>query len=238
MPQRYSLRVESHLCHSVVTDLLTDAQVVIDCGANAGGFAVWVRENSAAKVYSFEPDPGIFSRLPKIEGVEFIEKAVAGDSGSLELAIGENSCSSVVYREHSHQKTVRVSKISLDEFCQERSIDRIDLLKLDIEGAELEVLEGMSEQLLSRCVQITVEFHDFLNQADVPRIRGIFGRLRRLGFFGICFSQHTWGDCLFLNRRFVKISPLSQLGIQVNGKYLPGIGRVVQKIAHRLRLRR
>ena len=79
--------------------------------------------------------------------------------------------------------------MTLEAFCAEHSIDRIDLVKMDIEGAELDVFDTISSLLLQRIVQMTVDFHDFLQPADIPRIEAVIRRLRREGFWtlnGLC----------------------------------------------------
>ena len=63
--------------------------------------------------------------------------------------------------------------VALEKFCQEREIKAIDLLKVDIEGAELELFENFSIEFLEKIRQVTIEFHDHLNIGDIPRIKSI-----------------------------------------------------------------
>jgi FkbM family methyltransferase len=223
------MRIVNHLAHSFAPDLLEQAEVALDCGANRGEFALWLSEHSNAQIHSFEPDPRLFSTLPSLPRVRFHPIAIDGESGEFELALGRTNCSSAVYREHGDQVTAQVQKTSLDDFCATNRICRIDFLKLDIEGAELSVLEKTSDSLLQATVQITVEFHDFLRRGDIPRIVRIFDRMARLGFYGIRFSQFTWGDCLFLNRRLVPLSILDRFGIHIFGRIIPGVGRLAKR---------
>jgi FkbM family methyltransferase len=222
------MKVESLHCHSFVSELAKKAEIAIDCGANNGDFARWLSDNTTAKIFSFEPDPRLFKQLPSLDRVEWIESAVDGTSGVFQLSLGEKHCSSAVYREASDQKTVKVGKTSLDDFCVGRGIEKIDFLKIDIEGAELNVLEQCSERLLRSTVQVTVEFHDFLEPSDLPRIKNVFKRMQSLGFFGIKFSYHTWGDCLFLNTKYIQISQLDRTRFFLQ-KYSLGIHRLAAR---------
>ena len=52
--------------------------------------------------------------------------------------------------------TAEVPSVSLDDYCAEREIDRIDLLKVDVEGAELDVLRGSERLLRTRAVRCCV----------------------------------------------------------------------------------
>jgi hypothetical protein len=87
--------------------------------------------------------------------------------------------------------------------CQ---IENLDLHKLDIEGAEFDLIEQTPDDVWLRVSQITVEFHDFL-----PRFagRGLFKRARtrleKLGFLCCLMSFRTHGDVLFLNQRRLKL---------------------------------
>lgn len=223
------IRIINHLAHSFAPDLLKEAEIALDCGANRGEFSRWLSEHSTAQVHSFEPDSRLFSKLPSLPRVTFHPLAVDGESGEFELALGESNCSSAVYREREKQEVIQVRKTSLDDFCSAHGIRRIDFLKLDIEGAELSVLERTSDSLLLGTIQITVEFHDFLRKGDIPRIAGIFGRMKRLGFYGVRFSHFSWGDCLFLNKRYVSLSVVDRIGIHLFARILPGFRRFMKR---------
>src|SRR5690606_1636959 len=132
---------------------------VIDCGANRGEFAAWVSCNTQARVVSFEPDPRLFGALPTLERVTHHNLAVAGSSGKLTLHLGEHRCSSAHYREHDAADSVEVDAVQLDVFLDDLDVGEIGLLKLDIEGAELDVVDGVDPAFWRRVRQITCEFH-------------------------------------------------------------------------------
>ena len=226
------MRITNVLGHSFAPDLLRDAKVALDCGANMGGFSTWLSQNTTASVYAFEPDPRLFPNLPILPRVTYVPQAVDGESGSFDLNMGPKMCSSAVYTQRAHER-VRVEKTSLTDFCAAHGIHEIDFIKLDIEGAELSVLERTSPDLLTATTQITVEFHDALRASDVPRIRAIAERLKQLGFYFVRFTQFTWGDCLFLNERRVRLTALDKLSIAVSGKYEPGIRRFIKRTLKR-----
>lgn len=226
------MKIENLHCHSFIEELARQSTIAFDCGANNGDFAKWLSENTHAAIYSFEPDPRCFKRLPKLDRVHWEEIAIDGESGELELGLGSNACSSGVYRESNSQETILVKKITLDEYCLKNDIKTIDFLKIDIEGAELSVLENISEELLSSITQITVEFHDFIEKGDLPRIRQVVQRLRTQGFFFIRFSWNTWGDCLFLNQRKVPLSMAQKMKMFFS-KYLSGAQRMGRRMLKR-----
>jgi FkbM family methyltransferase len=223
------MKILNLLCHSFVPSIAIQAKIAVDAGANEGGFSKWLNENTQAQIFAFEPDPRLFGKLPKLSRVEWIEKAIDGESGSFELRLGEATCSSAVYSESSSQSSVEVRKTSLDDFCNERGITEIDFIKIDIEGAELSLLEKTSDRLLRNTTQITVEFHDFLRAEDLPQIKAVVARLRSLGFYFVRFSFNTWGDCLLINQHRYPITFLDKLRINIFGKYIPGGMRLIKK---------
>jgi FkbM family methyltransferase len=227
------MKIVNYLGHTFVPSFFSAGGIAIDCGSNHGGFARFLSEESQLVVHSFEADPRLFARLPKLPRVNFCEFAIAGESGTIELGLGDEHCSSVVYRENAKQNTVTVPAISLDEYCEKHAISVIDIIKMDIEGAELDVLESISEKILQNTKQITVEFHDFLNAADLPRIEQIVARMKSAGFYFLKVSKHTWGDCLFLNQRLLKVNASTKFSLALRGKYLPGLGRVLNRLLKR-----
>lgn len=223
------MRTVSLLGHSFVPALASRARIAFDCGANQGMFSAWLSEHTGATVYAFEPDPRLFRELPPLPRVHYIPQAIDGESGTLELALGVKMCSSAVIRTPA-QEVVTVRKTSLADFCREQGIAEIDFLKVDIEGSEVSVFEQASDETLRSINQITVEFHDMFRPEDVPRIKLIVARLKRLGFFYVRFTQFTWGDCLFINKRRTRLGALDKTSLVVLGKYAPGIPRLVRRI--------
>ena len=67
----------------------------------------------------------------------------------------------------SDADTEDVLMVSLQEFLQNHGVREIDLLKVDIEGAEIEMIRHAPRLLFDQIKQITLEYHDFL----APRVR-------------------------------------------------------------------
>ena len=128
--------------------------VVFDVGANVGAYASLVLERLPdAELYCFEPSPTAFARL--VDAVGDCERAhlfdfgLGADDGFVPLYADADGSplSSVFQRRLDHlaipmnfHGEVRLRR--LDAVCLEEGIDHVDLLKLDVEGNELNVLEG------------------------------------------------------------------------------------------------
>jgi FkbM family methyltransferase len=213
--------------HSLVPSLI-GGDWVIDCGANRGDFSHWATEHTSAKVIAYEPDPRLFARLPPHDRVTYFNLALAAAEGEAELFLGDELCSSLVHAERGDAKVVRVKTVELERHLESCDVGIIGLLKLDIEGAELDVLPRLSPELLQRVKQITCEFHDFLDPTSLPKVREVIAHLERQEFFAISFARRNHGDVLFLNRRFVRLG-LCEVAMLYATKYARGALRLTQR---------
>jgi FkbM family methyltransferase len=130
------------------------ATVVFDVGANAGIFSVAaLAVRPDALVHAFEPTPEIAARLREtaamngLDRLHVHEAAVSNQSGFVTLRrfrgeMGTNEGMNFVGTDVGEGGGERVPAVSLDEFCDERAIDHIDLMKLDIQGHEHAALAG------------------------------------------------------------------------------------------------
>src|SRR6185295_9298717 len=88
-------------------------------------------------------------------------------------------------------------------------VEGADLLKLDVEGAELAVLAATGDEALRRLGQITVEIHDFVpGFRDPHAISALKERLRHLGFTTVVLSwpASNHSDTLFLARHRLRLT--------------------------------
>jgi FkbM family methyltransferase len=131
-----------------------EADVIFDVGANAGIYSLAaLASRPTATVHAFEPTPDIAARLRQTAQLNHLdnlivhEVAVMRSRGTAILRryrgdLGTNEGMNYICAETGEPDVERVQTISLDEFCRERSIAQIDLLKLDVQGNEHSVLQG------------------------------------------------------------------------------------------------
>lgn len=221
--------------HTFIESLIGASGVVLDLGVNKGNFSQWISRHTQARLYGYEADPRLFSNLPAVDHAIFQNIAVAEKDGTLPLFLGDSMCSSCVYSEVAGEKgQILVPANSLETIMQHHEIHTVDLIKMDIEGAELAILENLSAKTAARIKQITVEFHEFICSADLPRIKDIAKRLRNLGFYQLKASVHTWGDILYVNQTLVSFTIIDKAHLLIRGKYQPGLARMLCRIAARV----
>jgi len=197
------MKIISLVHHSISPDLLTADSVVLDLGANYGAFANAMASRFQCEVYAVEASPRVFAQMPTGDFVKKFNFAICGSSGTVALNISSNHEVTSLKRLDNWEyiDTIRVEGLSLDEFLKTESIPQIDLLKVDIEGAEIEVFNSCSDAFLRSIDQITVEFHEWLGGSSKTEVTDIVSRLQTLGFFVFKLSRANFSDVLFVHRR-------------------------------------
>lgn len=138
--------------------------IVFDAGANVGFFTALAKIKGAKRIYSVEPDPAAFDCLEKnfIDDPKVIclNKALSDETDIVpfDLSLGSSVASTISkYNKQTDKHTIFVESFSLPTFFILE--DNINLLKLDIEGAEYEVLTALSSYYYKKINQIFLEFH-------------------------------------------------------------------------------
>ena len=134
--------------------------VVLDCGAHLGGFTRLAMNAGARHVVAIEPAPDevecltrTFSQEIRDRQVTVFPKAVWSSTGEMKLMLDNASTGATVAdpKELAYGFTERFSvvvpTITIDELVRELKLDRVDFIKLDIEGAEVPALSGARETL-------------------------------------------------------------------------------------------
>lgn len=148
--------------------------IAIDCGANVGKFTKKMAR-PGVEVYAFEPDPNAFKELQKnmqgYNGVVLINKAVSNHNGRAKIYFNDRynedpkkwSVGSTLLEEKPHvdrNNFAEVELVDLSEFIT--SLGKpVSLLKMDIEGEEIKVLNKLIDKKLTSTIKyILVETHE------------------------------------------------------------------------------
>jgi FkbM family methyltransferase len=181
-----------------------------DVGANLGQTAErLVRAFPEADTYSFEPVPDTFAQLKQnVSASRQVSPFNLGMSDRVQECSMRLADASGRNRVDSEPQDggVTVQLSTLDNFCEMQKIDRINLLKIDVEGHEMQVLRGAEGMLDQRRIDFVVCECDFFPRPDEPH--GDFYELvpflqsqgfRIVSFYtgGVDDQGWRWGDVLF-----------------------------------------
>ncbi len=174
---------------TLMQNLLNPGQTVIDAGAHIWHFTVLAAGavGPRGRVFAFEPAPDNAARLRRNLAlnrfecpVEVIERALSDRSAEVSLYDDGDTFGA----EHSllaqgdRQAAFTATCVTFDAFARQRRLEQVDLIKIDVEGAELKVLEGMRRTLETYPrLRLIIELHPGL----VPPSR-VCDLLARHGF--------------------------------------------------------
>lgn len=143
---------------------LSAAKLIIDVGAGIGDFAIFAAKKfRRAEIIAFEADRRIYRIF--LENIRFNK---AKNIYPHNFAIGTKAkYDFYLSKFHAHSSTVSAKKMigkievlgrKLDQFIKEK----VDFLKIDVEGAEIDVLESVSKKKMNLIKKIVVEYHNVI----------------------------------------------------------------------------
>jgi len=194
--------------------------VVFDVGANNGGYveaALWVASDRLM-VFSFEPQDACFevlrARYESDPRVSLHKIAIGKHVGVADLFFAEEgeSIASLNRQSNAQTKTQKVRITTVDQFCDENGISRIQFLKIDTEGQEMEVLRGASRMIREGRIDfIQFEFGDtflhtpyhFVDFWDYLSSRYVLYRILRHGLTELKRYSHDLE--IYKNANFLSI---------------------------------
>lgn len=209
--------------HSFFTTLLARPAAVADFGAHRGEFfAVFASEYSISRALLIEADPTLAESLKQNFGnkADIVHAAAVAENkqGTVTFTRSIESESSSLFREwstaHGIAGQVTVPTLNFSEAVKLLG-GRLDLIKMDVEGAEIGILESASASDLAGCVQLTVEFHDKrapFTRHDVDRV---CRRMRAAGYGIVIANWPKVDDVLFVNLKSVSVAKRMALRCRV-----------------------
>ena len=166
--------------------------VVFDVGANVGDWASFVLAvNPKINLYCFEPSKATYDQLAQRQwprNVRLNNLGMGETPGILELqVVGEGSALNSLYSRRGidsakPQKVENVTITTVDEYCLKNAIERIGLIKVDVEGHELAVFKGMRQLMAKGCVDIIQFEYGGCNLDSRTHLSDIWDLLERQGF--------------------------------------------------------
>lgn len=186
--------------------LLRPGDTAFDVGANIGSHAIMMSRRVAdtGRVFAFEPVAATAwlmrenLALNKIDNVHLSTAAVSAAPGTLEMNVYDqrysawNSFGRASFDGIVPIETVMVKVVCLDDVVHERSVERIQFLKIDVEGFEIDVLKGARAILAAHSVDcLSFEISEVPLRASRHSAEEAFEFLASLGYRCYKFDEDT-----------------------------------------------
>ena len=186
-------------------DNLEPGDTVLDIGGHIGLFAVATAKlvGPEGKVFTFEPTPftrGVLQEVVEINGcAEFVEvrgEAVSAKCGeAVFFDTGEDiSNANSLVRSELSKREIPITLVSVDEFVRERALT-VDCLKIDVEGAEMDVLIGARQTFIEHRPVARLGLHpQFIvqNGQSLEEIWNCVADYKLDVFFGGAKAERDW----------------------------------------------
>jgi FkbM family methyltransferase len=217
--------------HSVYVPGLQNG-VVLDVGANKGRFGRGILAVFPVRVVSVEANPKL-AMLLRQQGIQVIECALGARDGPEHFNIGHNDEASSTRTPqglNAHlvvRQTLRVPMKTLKTLLVEQKISRATCVKLDIEGAEIDVLMSVGTSASEIAPQWTVEFHDGpeFQLCKAGEVDAAIAGMKSVGFSVLVRNWPARTNVLFLKRDALSIGLFEWVALKIRYQYLAVVWR-------------
>jgi FkbM family methyltransferase len=149
---------------------LQEGDVVLDCGAYVGAFTLYAARAVGCKgvVIAFEPDPVNYEKLisniklNNLTNVIAVNKGVWSNNTTLPFNARHDECAHVILEDSSGYNN-KVSFVSVDSELETLGIHRVNFIKMDVEGSEIEAIRGASRVLDHNNVHLAIASYHEVN---------------------------------------------------------------------------
>lgn len=158
-----------------LTAALRPRDVFFDIGANVGCISLEIAHKTGVSVFSFEPQPrlarmiAISAKLNGLEKLTVFSAAVGERSGRVMLNIPAHSVHASLAPTSGHSLAVEVPMVTLDELVESQRLPPPNVIKVDVEGAEFQVLRGARRILQAYAPILLVEANYNSQRFDYTR---------------------------------------------------------------------
>lgn len=227
---------------------IEDVETFVDLGANDGLVTEWALNRGAKKVYCVEPDKRSIRYLKEKfidnENVVVVDKAVyIKNEYDVKFCINTDTStvtSLAAVSNDQKQDFFLAETITLSRFFSDYKIDNVSVMKIDIEGAEFDLLKQMTKEQKDKVKYFLIECH-FLNQDKINTVLNAFGEGFELEFRdhlnnniivdSINLIKHQMITLFVKNKKLVKTSRQKQIPIEIHHlSSLPDTEREIKSI--------
>jgi FkbM family methyltransferase len=185
--------------------------LIIDCGANIGMTVLYFKfRYPDSRIMAFEPNPKVFEILSRninennLQSVEAFNVALSEEDGMVNFfqETRDGSMKSSLLRERGGENMISVRASKLSEYVRDINCD---LIKIDVEGAEVMILQNLiDEDLLDHSQRYIIEYHHLVRDHKCD-LSGFIRPFEDKFIYNISANYKKEGDFQDIILRFVKM---------------------------------
>jgi len=166
---------------------INNREIVFDIGANIGLWTAYILEKGAKKVYAFEPNKVAINQLrinfKNNKNVDIVPKGVYHNHTKIPFYVDNvNSLISSVINSDGKVLAYEIETLTIDDVISQYDIKEIDLLKMDIEGAEFDIFDNVTKETMSKINALLIEYHDFYFTDGTHKVDNLIIQLEDFGY--------------------------------------------------------
>ena len=235
-----TFKIHEPISTKLISNYLKKDMICLDIGANIGYFALLERKivGDMGKVIAIEPVPNNFRylqeniRLQNLENILTYNFAVGDIEGSTRFFVNERSNGSKILLENEdlpnrpgYVMNVPIKKI--DDFLLEIKLKKIDFVRMDVEGYELNIFHGMEKTIQNSNPIIQLEVHK--GRMGEDRMRKFFEFFLKYGYHCALYHERDL-DLRFIGKMTdVKEFSIKELLMMLENKLLPNYFNLLLK---------
>ena len=219
------------LTTEIILDELSEGMICIDIGSNIGYYALLESKKIGknGNVLAIEPSPENFStlvyniKLQNDQNINAFNFAIGDKNDEIEFLIGKKSNWSKVKDENdiieSEDKIIKIPLKTLNSFVKDNQLEKIDLLRMDVEGYENNIIDGAIEVLTKFKPKIMVEIHKMI--MGKKKTREILEKLKKLNYENKFFIPRIFDSQIIGDKKDIKKYSINNLIEMLENDELP-----------------
>ena len=191
----------------ILVSVLRENMTIVDIGSNIGYFVMQEAcRQKCKRILAIEPNPTSFAlleenvRLNHFEHVSLHNLAISDREGMLPFYISKQSNISSITPRSDYVRKMDVPVMTLDALVEKEQVEHVDLVRMDLEGHEIQVLRGMIETIRRDRPWICLEYHAPV--ISVQDRHDFVSTLESMDYELKCFT-FRWSDCPIFGRTII-----------------------------------
>ncbi len=221
------------LTTKLIRNSISKGMVCLDLGSNIGYYALLEAQlvGEEGRVFAFEPSPLNFNLLKNNldlenrSNIEIQNFALTNKNGTLSFLIPKKSNYCRVVKDgekiSSADKIIDVPSRTLDSFLIDKSLDKIDFMRMDVEGYEYHIYQGMRETIKKHRPTLLMEFHK--SNMGIEQSKQFLKELENDGYCLQYYIDRALDEALLAKDEFIISMSLKELYSKLENNFLSSV---------------